>query len=421
LFSKPFLPWRNRALVCLVLSGATSAFAQTALQVAPSAPAPAGVTLRQALDAAWELTPQARAASSRLATLRARESAAQSFMAGAPSATVSQRSDRAGSNAGMREYEAGIALPLWSPGVRKATQGEVGADRDAFDALQTLARLQLAAQVRAHAADLALAQAEATLGARKRDEAGRLLDDVERRVKAGDAARVDALHAQSAVRQAEAVATLADAAVARARAEWASLTGLAAQPMLEVPPAAANATERASLHPAVQAAQAQTSLAQARLALAEADRRDPMELDVGVVRERAVFGAAGETSLRIALRIPFSTENRNAPRIAAARAELDAAHAESDTLRRQLQAEEATARAMLASATTTQALAEKRAVLAAEIRALMAKAYRLGEGDLPTLLRAENEKSDADLALARARIEAHRAASQLNQALGFLP
>jgi cobalt-zinc-cadmium efflux system outer membrane protein len=45
----------------------------------------------------------------------------------------------------------------------------------------------------------------------------------------------------------------------------------------------------------------------------------------------------------------------------------------------------------------------------------------LGELDLPARLRAENDRFDAERALTRSRIEAGRAISRLNQALGILP
>ena len=72
--------------------------------------------------------------------------------------------------------------------------------------------------------------AERELAARKLDEANRLAADTERRVKAGDTARVDLLQTQGASRQAESALAQADAALARARGHWRSLTGLNADP-----------------------------------------------------------------------------------------------------------------------------------------------------------------------------------------------
>ena len=377
-------------------------------------------SLRLALEAAWALSPAARSADSRRAEIQARARAAASWINGAPGATLAQRSDRFSANRGFREYEAELELPLWSPGVRGATQRELLARRLNFAPQQLVARLKLAAEVRELAASLAIARTERDLAERKHSEARALAQDVERRVKAGDTARVDSLQAQSQVAQAASGSEQAGAALKRLQNQWLALTGLAEAPPLDeaLPPRSALANPD---HPVVQAAQAQVQTAQAKLELTEADKRDPMSLGVGVTRERATFGATGETSLRLALKIPFGGDNRNGPRIAAARAELDAAQAEADAVVRQTRHELASASAGLDAARRIEATMAERARLGQEVQALVAKAFRLGESDLPTRLRADNEKFEADLSLARARIGTQRATSQLNQALGLLP
>lgn len=405
---------------------ATAAHAQS-----PSAPASApsvasattpgnGPTLRDALEAAWVLSPAARSADSRRAEVQARERAAASWINGAPSATLAQRSDRFNANQGFREYEAELELPLWSPGVRGAAQRELAAQRLSFEPQQVLARLKLAAEVRELTASLATALTERDLAARKLSEARTLAQDVERRVKAGDTARVDSLQAQSQVAQAASGAEQAEAALKRMQNQWLALTGLNSVPLLNEAAPPASALSRPD-HPVLQAAQAQVQAAQARLALTEADKRDPMSVGVGVTRERATFGAAGETTLRLALKIPFGGDNRNSPRIAAARAELETAQADADAAARQTSGELASASAGLDAARRTEATMAERARLSQEVQSLVAKAFRLGESDLPTRLRADSEKFEADLSLARARVGLQRAISQLNQALGLLP
>jgi cobalt-zinc-cadmium efflux system outer membrane protein len=379
-----------------------------------------GPSLREALAAAWALSPPARSADSRRAEVQARERAASSWINGSPSALLAQRSDRFSNNGGFREYEAELELPIWSPGVRGAAQRELAAQALAFEPQQQAARLKLAAEVREAAARLALARSEGELAARKHSDAQALAQDVERRVNAGDSARVDALQARSQLAQAASARAQADMAMSRLQHQWLALTGLAAAPSLDetLPDAAA---ARPQEHPAFRAAETRVQAAQARLELSETDRRDAMSVGVGLTRERASFGAAGETSLRLAIKIPFGTDTRNAPRIAAARAELDAAQAERDAIQRQLQGELASAQAELEAARRTQAAMGERARLASEVQALVAKAYRLGESDLPTRLRADSEKFEAELSVARANVSMQRAISQLNQSLGLLP
>ena len=146
-----------------------------------------------------------------------------------------------------------------------------------------------------------------------------------------------------------------------------------------------------------------------------------MSVGVGVGRERSVFAAPSETRLRIALRIPLGGDNRNAPRQAAARAELDAAQAELDALQRQVPAEIAAATAELGAARMSQTAAAERNRLSQEVQTLITKSWRLGDSDLPTRLRADNEQFEASLALAKATVEVQRAVANLNQANGILP
>ncbi len=400
------LPFRRASVVAGLCLG---------LLAPAHAQSPAPVSLRQALDAAWALSPAARAATSRQAELQARAGAARALLSGSPSATLAHRTDRLQTNAGLREYEAEVGLPLWNPGMRQATQRQVAADTALLDQQNTLARLKLAGELREAAGQLAALQAEQALAARKLDEANRLAGDTERRVKAGDTARVDLLQTQGAARQAESALAQADAALSRARGHWRSLTGLNADPAWSEQPGTA------ADHPGLLAAQAQVRSAQTRLALTDADRRDPMELGVGVTRERAAAGAPGETTMRFALRIPFGGDTRNAAKLAAARAELDAAQAEADALQRQIDAERESAQVQLDAARRNEVLTAQRAALAGQAQALIAKAHQLGEADLPTRMRADNDKYDADLALARARIDTLRAIAQLNQAFGLLP
>jgi cobalt-zinc-cadmium efflux system outer membrane protein len=402
----PFLPLLRRrvAVFAGLCVGLSMAHAQNHV-----------VTLRQALEAAWTLSPSSRAAANRQAELQAKSEAARSLLAGSPALTLAHRTDRLQTNGGLREYEVEVGLPLWNFGMRHATQRQVAADAALQELQIQLARLKLAGELREAASQLATLQAERNLVARKLDEANRLAIDTERRLKAGDTARVDLLQAQSAIRQAEGLLSQADAALARARGHWSSLTGLSTSPELGEQPGVA--TE----HPALMVARAQVHSAQMRLALVEADRRDPMELGVGAARERAAAGAIGETTMRFSIRIPFGGDTRNAAKLAAARAELDAALAEADATQRQIETEREAARVRLETARRNETLAAQRAALATQIQALIAKAHQLGETDLPSRMRADNEKFDAELALTRARIDIRRAVTQLNQSLGLLP
>lgn len=399
----PFSPRPRTAALVGALALACSVGAQTAPP-----------TLREAVDAAWALSPQARALASRQAELDARARAAGNFLAGPPTVSLAHKTGR-GAASGAQETEAEISAPLWQPRLRSATAAQVEADRASLSAQVAAARLKLASDARELAAAAALAEVERKLASRKASEAQALAADTERRVKAGESARVDALRASSALREAESARAAAEGALARSLANWRALTGLAQPAALD------EAQGPVGEHPLARAAEAQARAARSRLEVAEADRRDPMEVGVGVIRERPGGGAPTESSVRLSLRVPLGGDIRNGARIAAARAELDAAEAELDAARRQVGSEREAALAELESARRAERLATERERFARAAQELIAKSHRLGETDLPTRLRADAERFEAELARARASIEARRALSKLNQANGAMP
>jgi cobalt-zinc-cadmium efflux system outer membrane protein len=388
-------------------------FATLALGCAAHAQ-PARPTLREAVDTAWHLSPQARALASRQAELDARARAAGFFLAGAPTVSLAHKAGR-GAASGAQETEAEISAPLWQPRLRSATASQVEADRAALGAQIAAAKLKLAAEARELAAAATLAEAQVELASRKVSEANAVAADTERRVKAGESARVDSLRAQSALSEAQSARAAAEGALARAIANWRALTGMPQLASLDEAPGPESA------HPLVLAAEAQARAARSKLEVTEADRRDPMEVGLGVIRERPGGGAPTESAVRLSLRVPLGGDVRNGARIAAARAELDAAEAELDAAHRHAGAEREAALAELEAARRSERLALDRERFAREAQELIAKSHRLGETDLPTRLRADAERFEAELARARAAIEARRALSKLNQANGAMP
>ena len=224
----------------------------------------------------------------------------------------------------------------------------------------------------------------------------------------------------AAERQAAGQVSQAQRALAELRGQWRTLTGLTqiATPDETIPAASADAAVN---QPLVMTAHARVRAAQARLALTEADRRDAPELGVGITREKALAGDVAHNALRLSLRIPFGSIHRNAPRLAAARAELDTAYAELDATQRQVQTDLVWAREALQAAQAAAVLASERAEFSAQAQALVARSYHLGESDLPSRLRADNERFDAELAATRARANTQRAIARLNQSSGILP
>ncbi len=382
-------------------------------------PAHAADTLREAVERAWARQPAAQAQRARAEEFTARRDAAGAAFPEPPSLRLGNRNDILHGNDGVREWEAEIALPLWLPGERGRQSAIVNAERDQYDTGLTAAKLKIAGEVRDAYWQARLAENELALTRRKAQEAAVLAADVERRVKAGDLARVDLNQAQGAERLTRATVAEAEAKAFRARQAFNVLTGMSALPGDEENSAPAGAA--LDDHPLLAPPQRAVVTAQAKLSQASQSLRNNPELELGMRRERNVFDDPYHNSLQLRLRLPFATDARNRPRIASANAELIEAHTAYSLERAKVAAEAETARRELEQARTVLQLSEARFALASDTQRLLAKAFAMGELDLATRLRAENERFESELNFTRAKLEAARAISRLNQALGVLP
>ena len=375
---------------------------------------------RSALESAWSRQPAARTVAAKAGELSARRKAADAISPEAPSLTLAHRTDALiGRNLGQREFEAELAVPLWQSGARAATRQTILQDENSLEAGVALAKWKLAGEVREAIWNQRLAANDVALATRREAEAARLGESVEKRVKEGDLALVDLNQMLIARAQAQAALGEANAKLVRA---GAALRAWGINPVPNgVEPIIKAESAIADRHAALAALQHQIDAARARLGLARATAREPLEVVLGVSRERGMSGDPYNSSARLALKIPLGGQTRNAPRIAQANSELVEAEALLQQERQRLEAELQAARAELAQAENSIVIATRRARLAAQSQALFDKAFQLGEIEIATRLRAENERFDADLALSRAAVEAGRAVSRLNQILGLLP
>ena len=375
-------------------------------------------TLREAVDAAWARQPAARAQSAREADLAARRDAAGALTPQPPSLGLGARSDAPFQNEGQREYEAELAFPLWLPGQSARQTAVVDAERSQLDGILTVAKWKVAGEVRETYWDVRIAEVELALARRKVEESAAIAADVARRVKAGDLARVDLNQAQGAEQSARAAAVEAELKAFRARQGLQTLTGMSVLPAAEETTGLAPPLDD---HPQLSSRQRAAGAARAKLAQAAEDRRDSPELALGMRRERGAFDQPYDNSLLLKFKVPFATDARNRPRIAAANAELIEVQADYELERTRVAAEIEVARRGLAQSETVRSFAAARFELAAETQRLIARAFTLGEIDLVSRLRAENERFDAELGLTRTEVERARAVSRLNQAMGVMP
>lgn len=378
------------------------------------------LTLTTLFDRAWAQQPEAQSAALRRESAQAARSGASSWTAEPAALELQAKTDRPGSNQGSREYEVGVALPLWLPGerARKAALGD--AEIKAVDSRRLAAQLQLAATVREAWWALQRAQTELGLAQDRLQNAERLAADVARRFKAGDMSRADQTQADGAVAQAEAAVAEAmgarDAAQA-ALAVWGGGAELADGAEPEAVPGAGLPAD----HPAVADWQDQAEVARRAADLAAVQTRANPELTVAATRGREQSGERYLQTFTVGVRVPLGGGDRARAREAAARADALDAEVRARVEQDRLAADVAAASARVKAAQAQREAMARHAALARDARGFVDKAFRLGEADWPTRLRVELDAVQAERQLARARIDAAAAVSTLRQALGLLP
>jgi cobalt-zinc-cadmium efflux system outer membrane protein len=401
-------------LMAWAISLATLVFPAQAAETPP--------TLKQAFEAAWARQPEARAVGARRDAVGARRQTADSWLAEPPSLDVSYKTDQLNRDQGSREYEAGLAMPLWLPGERAGQRALAEVEGAALEGQLEAVRLRTAGEVREAWWSLALARIDLEAAEARRQNAERLAADVARRVKAGDLSRADGHQADAAVAGAVAEVARSRGALAEAAKRLRSLTGGAVQGVIpdgsEPTPSQVNV---GNAHPLLKDLAVRVETARAARALAGVQSRANPELRLAATRDRANAGDAWSNTLTLGVRIPFGSDSRQRARVATAAAEETEVEARLAVEQERIAAETDAARQGEEAARARLAATEQRARLANESRGFFEKSFRLGETDLPTRLRIEAEAAEAEREAARARVELAASVSALRQALGLLP
>lgn len=376
-------------------------------------------SLRAALDQAWENSPQAQTLEARRAESDAQSVAANSLLPGAPAVILSHRGDQLNGNAGKREWEAGIALPIWLPGQRDARQRQAQAGREGLEANIRALRLKLAGELREASWQARQAQAQIQLDEERALTAKKLAEDVARRVSAGELARTDLNLAQNEWRAAQAAVLQSRSRLLQAQQAFATLTGLTDLPG----DISENAQPRPlpDDHPLLEEARLAIEAAQAQAHVASSSRRDNPEVELSTRRERGNLDNSYASTVAITLRLPFSTDARNLPRSSAAQTALTGAHSEYARTRLTLEYQRQQAEQALQAADQLLNLARQQRAAARENLDLIQKSFDLGESDLFALLRTRSAAFEAEQAYNQQEIAQALARARLNQAQGALP
>ena len=390
----------------------------TALMLSVLATPAASQTLHDYVEAASGRNPELAALLGRREAIGARQRAADSFLPGAPTLNGSYLTDRAIRDRSQREAQLGVSTPIWLPGEGTASRRLADTEYARSSPQAAVLRLRLTARVRDALAEFALAQAEVAVSERRLADARALEGDVSRRARAREASDADALLARAERIAADAELRDRRSLLGQARLEFEGLVGL--------PPVAAALSERVppgtdAAHPKLEDARGAVEVARANQALVGLQSRDSPEVGIVARRNRDIGGRTYDNSVGIEVRIPFATEGRNAPRRAAAQADLTEASAAYAAAEREVGTEQRKARVAYDGAVAQRDLIRERAETLARQSALVGRGYRGGETSLFDTVRARAAAFDAEGARVRADIGIARAIGRLNQAYGIVP
>ena len=159
--------------------------------------------LHDVLEKTFVRNPMQTTLQSREFIVNARNLVANTMLPSSPAVNVLHQNDVLGSGRGEHEWQAELELPVWLPNQRnnrlkvaEATQSNVSASRESL-------KLQVAGLVRDALWDVAINENSHALAMNKYELASKLQQDVEKRYKAGEMAKTDAMLAQQETLRAE--------------------------------------------------------------------------------------------------------------------------------------------------------------------------------------------------------------------------
>jgi outer membrane protein, heavy metal efflux system len=378
------------------------------------------LTLHDLLEKALPNYPNSQLLMAKKLALEARQTQAKSLLPGSAALILRNQNDQLLSRNGETEWEAGVEFPIWLSGQRKAREAIANIASQNLTADTQYLRLQLAGLVRDALWDIQLMQGLADIAKAKYEAASQLQRDIEKRVNLGDMAQKDILIAQTETLQAESEQINAEAEVQHAKFRYVNLTGLSDIPA-EFTEVKSTQLDLQETHPALIDANSKIALSAEQRNLARIENRDNPMVTLGTRSLRGASDTEYNNSLGITVRIPFQSETRNAPLIAAAEMHYAESQVNLTQLKLLLAAAMHEAEHNLEVGSAQLAVLTKQHNIAQQSLSVTRKAFQLGELDLSDLMRVQTQAFNAERNLKNQQIQQLWNTARFNQAVGELP
>lgn len=379
-----------------------------------------GLTLAELVTRTVARAPSIGELASQAELAAAWDARASNWLSASPALSLRYQTDRFNRKDGLREYEAGLALPLWRLGEKSATAAFAGSlDREAATARMQL-RWEVAGAVRRVLWRVADAEIDHAIAMRSADIVGSLMAKVERAQELGDVAVGDVLIARSSHLRAVNVMIEKEAALLDAEREFVILTQDSIRPEFSAE-TISKLTDIPADHVMISWLNSQVSRASAARDRIEKSSRGNPSLLLGPKREQGPNEPEHYNSFGVTLNLPFATGTHAGPEIAAAERVLAGVIADRDReLRRlKLMFHEAAHEMMVVNEQL--AAADESAALAKRQIEMGDRAFEAGELNLLNLLQIQDTALTAEREVALLGVARSRAIARYNQAVGDTP
>ncbi|OIQ84031.1 outer membrane efflux protein [mine drainage metagenome] len=378
------------------------------------------LTLRDVLQQAVDRNPQRHVLQAMDGEVQARYTYARGMLPNSPAISVRHVTDTIGSGRGEREWEAELELPVWLPGQRTARQAVANGSQADLAASREGLMLQVAGVLRDVIWDIDMNANSVELIRHRLSVAEALQHDVERRYKAGELAKTDFMLTQNETLQAQAALLRAEAELKHAQHRYTVLTGLKEIPA-RVDERQSEKTGLSEQHPLLREADTKTALAQSERDLVHLEKRENPQLMLAARSLRGAYDPQANDSIGLKLRIPFDTEVRSAPLMAAAENNVAKYVTERERLFNEMETALHEAEHNLEVTRAELEVSTQQNEIAQENLRLAKKAFGLGETDLVRLLLVQSQAYEAERAFLSRKIQLHWDIARYNQAVGVLP
>jgi outer membrane protein TolC len=375
--------------------------------------------LSEVLEKAYARTPMQASLQSRDVMVSAKNRIANAMLPSAPAVGIIHQNDAIGSGRGERDWQAELELPVWQPKQRDNRLKVAEAIQSSTSAGRHSLKLQVAGQLREALWNIAANDNNLSLAINKLQVAKKLQSDVDKRYRAGELAKTDAMLAEQEVLRVEKEKVRAEAEVMHARHRYYLLTGLRELP--------ANYEEKQSSledysqSPIWLEAESKLGLAETERDLAQVESHENMRVLLNVRNSKGAFDTTDNNSVGVHVRVPFGGEASAAPIRAAAEMVVGNALTEREAMRFELEAAMHEAEHNLSVSRAELSIATKQHEIAKESLTLAQKAFQLGETDLVSLLRVQAQTFEVQRAFTTRQIQVQWDIARYNQTVGVLP